>query len=193
MPRFVIPFLPKSKYLLNSWTQSSSAVVLKPTKIKSVNVSIVSSSICHKVMGLNAMILFFWIMSFKPAFSLFFFTFINKLFSFSWISAIMVVSSAFLRLLILLLAILILACASFSLAFCSMCFAYKLNKQGGNIQPWCTIFPIRNQSVVPCSVITIASWPADRFLRRQVRLTGIPIYFRIFHCLLWSTQSKVLE
>ena len=53
MPRFVIPFLPKSKCLLTSWMQSSSAVVLKPMKIKSVNVSIVSSSICHKVMGLD--------------------------------------------------------------------------------------------------------------------------------------------
>ena len=46
---------------------------------------------------------------------------------------------------------------------------YKLNKQGDNIQPWCTPFPIWKQSVVPCPVLIIASWPAYRFLRRQVR------------------------
>ena len=43
--------------------------------------------------------------------------------------------------------------------------AYKLNKQGDNIQPWCTPFPIWNQSVVPCPVLTVASWPAYRFSR----------------------------
>ena len=58
--------------------------------------------------------------------------------------------------------------------------AYKLNKQGDNIQLWCTPFPIWNQSVVPCPVLTVASWPAYRFLRRQVRWSGIPISFRIF-------------
>ena len=69
--------------------------------------------------------------------------------------------------------------------------AYKLKKQGDDIQPWCTSFPIWNQSVVPCPVLTVASWPAYRFLRRQVRWSGIPISWRIFHSLLWSTQSKV--
>ena len=62
--------------------------------------------------------------------------------------------------------------------------ACKLNKQGDNIQPWCTPFPIWNQSVVPCPVLTVASWPAYRFLKRQVRWAGIPISFRIFHSLL---------
>ena len=47
--------------------------------------------------------------------------------------------------------------------------AYKLNKQGDNIQPWRTPFPIWNQSVIPPPVLTVASWPAYRFLRRQVR------------------------
>ena len=46
--------------------------------------------------------------------------------------------------------------------------AYKWNKQGDNTKPWCTPFPIWNQSVVPCLVLTVASWPAYRFLRRQV-------------------------
>ena len=58
--------------------------------------------------------------------------------------------------------------------------AYKLNKQSDNIQPCCTPFPILNQLVVPCPVLTVAFWPAYRFLRRQVRWSGIPISFRIF-------------
>ena len=70
--------------------------------------------------------------------------------------------------------------------------AYKLNKQGDNIQPCHTSFPVWNQSVVPCPVFTVASWPAYRFLRRQVRWSGIPIALRMFHSLLWSTQSKAL-
>ena len=61
---------------------------------------------------------------------------------------------------------------------------YKLNKQSDNIQPWCTPFPIWNQSVVPCPVLTVGSWPPYRFLRRQGRWSGIPISFRIFHSLL---------
>ena len=56
-----------------------------------------------------------------------------------------------------------------------MYFDYKLNKQGDNIQPWRTPFPIWNQSVVPCPVLTVASWPAYRFLRRQVRSSRILI------------------
>ena len=56
LSRLVIAFLPRSKCLLTSWLQSPSAVILEPKKIKSVTVSIVSPSICHKVMGLDAMI-----------------------------------------------------------------------------------------------------------------------------------------
>ena len=136
-------------------------------KIKSVTISTVSPSICHEVMGLDAVILVFWMLSFKPNFSLFSFTFIKRLFS-SSLSVIKVVSSAYLRLLIFLLAVLILACASSSLTFCMMYSAYKLNKQGKNIQPWHTPFPILNQSIVPCLVRTVASWPAYRCLRWQV-------------------------
>ena len=132
----------------------------------------------------------FWMLSFKPTFSLSSFTFIKSLFSSSSLSAIRVVSSAYLRLLIFLLAILIPACASSSPAFLMMYSEYKLNKQGDNIQPWCTTFPIWNQSVVPCSVLTVASWPAYIFFRRQVMWSGIPISLRIFHSLLWSTQRK---
>ena len=142
--------------------------------------------------GPDAMILVFWMLSFKPTFSLSSFTFNKRLFSSSSLYAIRVVSSAYLRLLIFLPAILIPACASSSPVFLMMCSAYKLNKQGDNIQPWRTPFPIWNQSVVPCSVLTAASWPAYRFLKRQVRWSGMPISLRIFHSLLWSTQSKVL-
>ena len=120
------------------------------------------------------------------------FTFNKRLFSSSSLSAIRVVSSAYLRWLIFLLAILIPAYASSSPAFLMMYFAYKLNKQHDNIQPWRTSFPIWNQSVVPCPVLTVASWPAYRFLKRQVRWSGVPISWRIFYSLLWSIQSKAL-
>ena len=100
---------------------------------------------------------------FKPTFSLSSFTFIKRLFSYS-LSAIRVASSTYLRLSIFLLAILIPACDSSSPAFLMMYSAYKLNSQGDNIQPWCTLFLIWNQSVVPCPVLTIASLPAYRFL-----------------------------
>ena len=142
--------------------------------------------------GTEAMILVFWTLSFKPAFSLFSFTFIKGLFSSSLLSAIRVVSSSYLRLLIFFPAIFIPAFASSSLAIHMMYSAYKLNKQGDNTQPWCTPFPNWNQSIDPCLVLMIASWPAYRFLRRQVRWSGIPISWRIRHSLLWSTESKAL-
>ena len=59
LSKLVITFLPRSKHLLSSWLQSLSAVILEPKQIKSVTVSIVSPSICHKVMGPDAMILVF--------------------------------------------------------------------------------------------------------------------------------------
>ena len=70
LSRFVITFLPRSKSLLISWLQSPSAVILELPKIKSVTVSIVSPSISHEVMGPDAMILVFWMLSFKATFSL---------------------------------------------------------------------------------------------------------------------------
>ena len=103
------------------------------------------------------------------------FTFVKRLFSSSLLSAISVVSPAYLRLLIFLPAILIPAYASSSTAFHTMCSAYKLNKRGDNIQPWHTFFLIWNRSVVPCLVWSVASCPAYRFLRRQVTWSGILI------------------
>ena len=64
----VIAFLPRSKCLFILWQKSPSAVILEPKKIKPLTVSIVSPSICHEVMGLDAMILGFWMLSFKPTF-----------------------------------------------------------------------------------------------------------------------------
>ena len=94
-------------------------------------------SICHEMMGPDAIILVFWMLSFKPTFSLFSFTFLKRLFCSSF-SPVRVVSPEYLRLLIFLPEILIPSCASSSLAFHVMCSAYKLDKQGDNTQPWCT-------------------------------------------------------
>ena len=76
LSRLLITFLPRSKRLLISWLQSPSAVILEPPKIKSATVS---PSICHEVMGSDAIILVFWMLSFKPTFSLSSFTFIKRL------------------------------------------------------------------------------------------------------------------
>ena len=186
--RFVKAFLPRSKHLLISWLQAPSTVILEPKKIKPGTVSVLSPSICHEVLGRDAMILVFWMLSFKPAFSLSFFTF-KRWSSSSSLSATRVVLSAYVIILIFLPTVLIPACASSSWAFCMMYSACKLNKQGENIQPWCTPFPILNH----CSLFdSVSSWSAYRFLRRQVRWSGIPISLRISHRLLWSTQSKAL-
>ena len=145
------------------------------------------NKVCHcfpiYLLWINAIILVFWMLSFKPTFSHSSFTFIKRLFC-SSLSSVRVVSSAYLTLLIFLSAILIPFCALSSLAFHMMYSAQKLNKQGDNTQPRRTPFPIWNQSVVPCPVLTVASWPVYRFLRRFVRWSGIPIYLIIFHSLM---------
>ena len=125
-------------------------------------------------MGLDAMILVFWMLSFKTIFFTLLFHFHQVALS-SSLSAIRVVLSAYLRLLIFLLAILIPACTSSSPAFHMMYSASKLNKQGDNIQPRHTPFPIWNQSAVPCPVLTVASWPAYRFLGRSGDLVFSPL------------------
>ena len=98
-------------------------------------------------MGLDAMIFLFWMLSFKPTFSLSSFTVIKKFFSSSSLSAIRVVS------------------------------LHIWGKQGDSIQPWWTPFAIWKQSVVPCPVLTVASWPAYRFLKRQVRYSMLLCFF----------------
>ena len=131
--------------------------------------------------GARCQDLSFLIFSFRPAFSLSSFTLIKRLLSSPSLSAIRVVSSAYLRLLMFLLPILIQTCNSSSLAFLMMHLAYKLNKQVDSRQRCCIPFSILNQSVVPYRVLTVASWPAYRFLKRQVRGSGIPISLRAFH------------
>ena len=91
---FIIAFIPRSKRLLISWLQSPSAVILEPPKVRFLTDSIFSPSIGHEVMGLDAMILVFWILSLKPTFSLSSFTFVKRLFSSPSLSALRVVSSA---------------------------------------------------------------------------------------------------
>ena len=175
LSRLFIAFLPRSKHLLISWLQSPSAVILEPPKIVChcfhhfpIYLPWSHGTRCHDLSCL--------MLSFKPAFSLSSsFTFSKMLFS-SSLSAIRVVSSAYLIVLIFLPDIPV--CASSSPPFLTMHSAYKLNKQGDNIHPWCTPFPIWNQSVVPCPVLTVVSWSVYRFLKRQVRWSGIPISFR---------------
>ena len=153
LSKFVIAFLPRSKHLLILCLQSACTVIFKPKTIKSVTVSTFSPSICHEVMELDATISVFLMLSFKPAFSLSSFILIKRLFNSSSLSAIKVVSSAYLRLLILLPTILIPAFDSSSPAF----LCYTLHKQGDHVQPCHIPFPILNQSAAPCLVLTVAS------------------------------------
>ena len=117
LSRLVTDFLPRSKHFLISWLQSPSAVILEPPKNKVWH--------CFPIYfpwsdGPEAMIFVFWMVSIKPTFTLSSFTFINRLFSSSSLSAIRMVSSAYLMLLIFLPAILIQACASSSPEFLMM-------------------------------------------------------------------------
>ena len=113
LSRCVIPFLPRSKHLLISWLQSPSTVILGSLfPFSPFYLPWSDGTRCHN--------LSFWKLSFKPTFSLFFFTFIKRLFSSFSFSAIRVVSSSYLRLLIFLSAIFTQACASFSLKFHTM-------------------------------------------------------------------------
>ena len=126
--RFVIVFLKRSNCLLISQLQSPSVVILEPKKTKSITTSTFSPSICHEVMGSDAMILVFLIFSFKPALSLSSFTLIKRFFSSSSLSAFRVASFADLRLLMFLPSILIPACNSSSWAFHMMYSVYRLNR-----------------------------------------------------------------
>ena len=96
----------------------------------------------------------------------------------------------YLSLLIFLPEVLIPACDSSSLAFYMMYSAYKLNKHDGDIQPWPTPFPMWNQSIVSCSVLTPASWSSYRFLKRQIRWSGIPISLRNFQFVVVHTVKS---
>ena len=155
LSRLIITLLPRSKCLLISWLQSLFAVILESKKVKSLTVSIISPSICYEMMGPEAMILVFWTLSLKPAFSLSSFTFIKRLFSSSSLSAMSVVSSEYLKLLIFLLAILILACASSSPAFHMMCSAYTaLTYSFSYLEPVCFSMSSSNCCFLTCTQIS---------------------------------------
>ena len=188
---FVITFLPRSKCLLISCLQSPSRVILEPKKRESVTTSTFPPSIWREVMEPDTSILVYLIFNFKLALSLSPLTLIKRLISSSLLSAIKVVSSAYLRLLMFLPPIFITARNSSSLAFLMICSAYRLSKQVNSRQPCSTPFSILNQSVVPYRVLNVASWPTCWFLRRQVRWTGIPIYLRAFHSLLWWIMNAI--
>ena len=132
-----------------------------------------------EVMGPDAMILVFLILSFKPAFP-------SPL---SPSSRNTSVSLHFLPLERYHLHI--WGCWYFSSSLdSSLCFiqatfhmiysVYKLNKQGDNVEPWGTPFPILKQSIVPYLVLYVVYWPTYRFLRRQVKWSCIPIFFKNF-------------
>ena len=159
---------------------------------KNSHASTFSPSIHHVVMGLDAMISLFLMLNFKSDFSLFSSTLIKNLFSSSSLFAIRMVSSVYPRLLIFSQQSWFQLVIHPASAFYMISSVYRLNKQGDNIQPWRTLFPIWNQLIFPRPVPTVASWPVYKFLRRQVRWSGIPISWRIFHSLLWSTHSKAL-
>ena len=91
--RLVKIFPPRNKHLFILSLQSPSAVILEPRKIKLATVSTISPSICHAVMGLDAMILVFWMWSYEPTFSLSSFTFKRLFSSSSSLSAMKVASS----------------------------------------------------------------------------------------------------
>ena len=164
LSRFVIVFLPRSKRLLILCLQSSSALILKPKKIKSVTVSLFLHLFAMTWWDWMPWSSFFecWVLS---QLSLSSFTIIKRLFSSSSLCAIKVVSSPYMRLLIFLPAVLIPACESYSPAFHIMYSEYKLSKHSDNTQPWHTHFPTLNQSIVPCLVLLVAFCPACRLLR----------------------------
>ena len=115
-------------------------------------------------MGLDVMIIVLWMLSYKSTFSLPSFTFIKRLFGSSMLSAIRMLSSLYLRLLI----------------FLPWCALHNLNKQGDNMHSSANPFPIWIQFIVPYPVLTVAPWSVYRFLREQVRWSDIPISLRIF-------------
>ena len=177
LSRFVIGFLPRSMCLLISWLQSSISVILEPKKITSIPVFTFPPIYLP---WRDSIILIFWMLSFKPNFSLSFFTFIKRLFSSSSLFATRVVSYAYLRLLIFLLAILIPPYDSSSPAFLMMYSTHRLNKQGDNIQPWSTPFPILNQSIVSCLVLSVASCPCIQVSQNTNKVVWYSLHFKNF-------------
>ena len=123
-------------------------------------------------------------LSLKTTFSFSSFNFFKRLFSSSSLSAMRVVSSAYLRLLIFLPAVFIPSCTSSSLAFHMMCSAYKLNKQGDKIQPCNTPFSVLNQSVFHAQLLLLLLDPHTGFSRGRSGGLVFPSFseFSIVYC-----------
>ena len=136
LSKFAIAFLPRRNSLLILWLQPLTTVILEPKKRKSVTASTFSCSICHEVIGSDAMILVFWMLSFKPTFFLSSLIFI-KLVSFNFLP----------------------------LGW------YHLHIWGCwyfSQESWFQLV-IHSTLIIPCPVLTVASWPTYRFFRSQVR------------------------
>ena len=124
-------------------------------------------------MGSDAMILVFGCWSLSQLFTLLFHSH-QRLFSSSSLSAIRVISSVYTSEVVDISPGKLdssLWLTQSSISHDALCM--KLNKQGDNIQPWCTPFPILNQSIVPCMLLTVASWSAYRFLK----VTGKVVWY----------------
>ena len=166
LSRMVIDFLPRSKRLLISWLQSPSTVILEYKKIKSVTVSIVSSSIYNEGMRPDAMIFVFWMLHFKLVFffTLFFHFYqeaLQFLFTFCHKGGVICISE-----------VIDISPRNFDSSLCftqpgilhdALCIGVKL---AGWQCTHCSPFPILNQLIVSCLVLTVATWPTYRFLRR---------------------------
>ena len=191
LSRLVITFLPRSKRLLISWLQSPSAVIFGAPQNKvwhcfqrfPIYLPWSEGTGCHDLCFLNVEL--------SANFFTLLFHFHQELFRSSSLFAIRVVSLHIWGYWYFSRQSWIPACASSSPAFLMMYSACKLNKQGDNIQSWRTPFPILNQSIVPCPVLTC-------FLTciQVSQETGDVVWhyhlLRIFHSLLWSMQSKAL-
>ena len=164
LSRLVIGFLPRRKCLSISWLKSIFAVILEPKKIKSVTVSIIFPSIWHEVMGPDAMILAFWMLSLKEAFSLsshFHQVALQFLFTICYKSGVICISEV----MDISPSNLDSSFASSSLVFHMMSSAYNLSKQGDSIHPWCTSGPNLEPVCCSISVLTFVSWTSYRYLR----------------------------
>ena len=182
LSRFVIAFLPRSKHLLISWLHSPSAVIFGAQE-NSLSLFPLFPHLLPWSDGIGCHDLGFLNVEFQVKFLTLLFNFHQEVLQFFfifchkdgviYISEVIDISPSNLD----------SSVASSSLAFCMMYSAYKLNKQGNNIQPWRTPFPIWNQFVVPRTVLTVASWPTYRFLRRQehihLKVTSFPSFWSL--------------
>ena len=121
----------------------------------------------------------------------------HRVIKWSDLAAAAAAASAYLRLLIFLPPILILACASSYPLFLMLYSAYKLNKHGDNIQPWCTPFPIWNQYVVPCPVPSVTSWLSYRFPKCEFLNCWVHRYLHLLCLHLglipWSSKKQEFQ